>query len=506
MGYLGWAIICMVIYTVIVISIGMYAARGTKNVSDYLVAGKGMGIWLLTFGLMGAILSGGAIMGYSGTGYGTGYAGYVMLVSLAFPGLILGYWIIAKPMRLMAEKFEVYTLPDFLCLRYNNNKAVRGLSAFAIVLGCLAYMISQFAAIGAVLSPTLNLSYSTSVLIACIIMGAYTVSGGMKASIWTNLFQMSCILVIGIGLNILVMPQVGGLTGLHASLAKIDPNYLLPWHASGKFSMSLILQYGVVVGLLAYAGVPHVSTKFLTTKNVNVLKWAPLISVLLYFGGVISQWPGMAGKVLVSQGVIAAPKAADQILPHLIVNLFNSPILSGIFIAAVAAAVMSTAESFLILSSAAVVRDFGKNTLGIKMDEATELKWIRIGSFFVLVLGFFLSLKPPSFILLVVAVAWGAFSAMFGPALYLGIRWKRVTPQGAVAGILTGILVGGILGILNLTVFKASPVLPMWNIGALGVILGTIALVVVSLLTKPVESPIFAHFKKSEPVTTKATL
>lgn len=492
----------MAVYTSILLLIGWITTRNTKTVGDYLVAGKSMGIILLTFGLMAAILSGGAVMGYSGTGFGTGYAGYVMLVSLAFPGIVISYWVLAKPMRIIAEKHEVYTLPDFLALRYNNNKTVRGLSAFAILLGCTAYMISQFAAMGWVLSSILNISYTTSILISVVIMGVYTVGGGMKASMWSNLFQMIILLTIGLLLNFLLLPQVGGLTGLHNTLAETAPTFLQPWHEEGAFSMGLVLQYGIVVGLLAYAGVPHVSTKFLTVKNIKVLKWAPLVSVILYFGGVLSQWPGMAGKVLVDNGSITAPQAADQILPHLIINLVNNPIMAGFFLVAVAAAVMSTCESFLILSSAAIVRDFFKNTLGVEMSEKKELKWIRIGSLLVLIIGFLLSLNPPTFILLVVSVAWGAFAAMFAPALYLGVRWKRATPQGAVAGLLTGIIFGGVLGILNLTVFNNNPILPQFNVAVLGTILGTVALVTVSLLTKPTESVVFNHFNKSQAVIT----
>ncbi|WP_078428045.1 sodium/proline symporter [Alkalihalobacterium alkalinitrilicum] len=494
MGYVFWAIVSMIIYTIILSVIGWVATKNTKSVEDYLVAGKSLNIWLLTFGLMAAILSGGAVMGYSGTGFGAGYAGYVMLVSCAFPGIVISYWILAKPMRIVAEKHAVYTLPDFLALRYNNNKGVRGLSAFAILIGCLAYLIAQFAAMGWVLSSILNISYTTSIFISAVLLSLYTIGGGMKASMWTNFFQMIMLVIIGVLLNILILPEVGGLSGLHGTLAETAPSFLLPWHDSGSFAMAIVLQYGLIVGLLAYAGVPHVSTKFLTVKSIKVLKWAPLVSVILYFLGVLSQWPGMAGKVLVDQGVLTAPEAADQILPHLIYNFFNSPILAGIFLVAVAAAVMSTAESFLILSSAAIVRDFSKNTLGKAMTEKVELKWIRICSVFVLIVGCLLSLNPPGFILLVVSVAWGAFAAMFAPALYLGIRWRRATPQGAIAGLLTGIAVGGIIGILNLTVFSSDPLLAGFNVAAVGTVLSTIMLVVVSLLTKPVDSPIFDHF------------
>lgn len=106
-----------------------------------------------------------------------------------------------------------------------------------------------------------------------------------------------------------------------------------------------------------------------------------------------------------------------------------------------------------------------------------------------------------------VSVAWGAFAAMFGPTLYLGVRWKRATPQGAIAGLIAGIIIGGVFGVLNLTVFADDPILTDFNIAAIGTVIGAIAMIIVSLLTKPVESPIFSHFKnkKASVDTTKIT-
>ena len=494
--YVIWSIIGMVIYTVIVLWIGMKGAGATNSVSDFLVAGKSVGVVLLTFGVMGAVLSGGAIIGYSGSAYGVGYVYYIKLVSLAFIGIVFSYFVLAKPMRITADKFEVYTLPDYFSVRFNGNKTVRLLSGIAIILGCAAYMVSQFASIGAVLGPLLNLDRIWIIIISGAIMGAYTVSGGMKSSIWTNLFQMACVVLIGVVLWVTVVPKVGGLTELHASIAEIEPDFLKPWYGDGAYSITQTLEYGILVGLLVYAAVPHVSTKFLTTKNVGVLKWAPVICVILYFLGVLSTWPGMAARVLVEEGVMAAPANPDDVVITIITSLLQSPVLCGLLVASVAAAVMSTAESFLIMTSAAIVRDIGKEALGIKMDEKTELKWMRVFTFAALVLGALLSLNPPSYVLLLVSVAWGAFAAMFGPVLYLGTRWRRINSKGAIAGLAVGIIIGAGVGIANMTVFANDPILPAHDIAAIGVVIGTIATVGVSLATKPESSKMFEHFDR----------
>jgi sodium/proline symporter len=155
---------------------------------------------------------------------------------------------------------------------------------------------------------------------------------------------------------------------------------------------------------------------------------------------------------------------------------------------------MSTTDSFMVLSGAAIVRDIAKMGLGLRLSDRQEMTWSRIASVLVMVVAGFIALNPPEFVLSLMAVAWGALAAMLGPVLYLGVRWKRATTQGAIAALVVGIAIGGVLALLNRTVFADAPLLAPWNIAAIGVAASYVALIVVSLLTKPRTSQMFAHF------------
>jgi sodium/proline symporter len=488
-----WTIAVVVLYMLIVVGIGVWSTKRVDSMRDYLVAGDGFGRWVVSFGIVGAIVSGAGVLGNAGSGYGTGYALYVMTMGLSFLGLTLAYFLLAKPMTVIAKKHPVYTLPDVLALRYNNSKAVRILSGLATALGSMIYLVVQFVAMGYIGTTIFGWSLGTSLFIGGAVVVAYCIGGGIIAAMWTNFFQLLVLSTFVVYFAVYTVGQVGGLTALHRQLAEIDPELIQPWHASGAFAWQNVLVYAFFVGLLAYAGVPHINTKFLTIRNLEVIRWIPLISCFLYLFAVAATWIGMAYRVRAEQGLVPQVDEPDAVLPSLMVEAFG-PVVVGIMIAAVLAAVMSTTDSFMVLSGAAIVRDIGKMGLGLRLSDRQEMAWSRTVSVLVMVIAGFIALNPPEFVLSLMAVAWGALAAMLGPVLYLGVRWKRATSQGAVAALVTGIGIGGLLALLNRTVFTDDPLLAPWNIAAIGVAASYLALIVVSLLTKPQVSKMFEHF------------
>lgn len=488
-------IVAIVLYMAITIAIGLFAARRVKSMKDYMIAGEGFGKWLVAFGVTGAIVSGAGVLGNAGSGYGTGYALHVMTMGLSFLGLVLAYFLLAKPMTVASKKFDVYTLPDLLALRYGDSNTVRALAAVGLVLGCFIYLVVQFVAMAWVGTTIFGWSQGTSLLVGGVIVAAYTVGGGIVASVWTNMFQMSVLSLFTIAVASWVVNDVGGMSEMHRKLADIDPQLLQPWHETGPFVWQNVIVYGLFVGLLAYAGVPHISTKFLTIRNLEVIRWLPLISTLLYIVGTLTTWVGLGYRALEQEGAVPAVDNPDAVMPTLIMEIFP-PIMVGVLVAAVFAAVMSTTDSFMVLVGASVVRDLLKNSLHVRMTDRQELMGSRAASLVLMALAGILALNPPEFVLGLMAVAWGSLAAMLGPVLYVGMRWRRATKQGAVAALAVGILIGGGIGFLNRTVFAEDPLFAPWNTGALGVIAGYLAIVVVSLLTPAQDSRLFAHFDR----------
>lgn len=489
----SWTMVAVVLYMAIVVAIGLWSTRRVKSMRDYLIAGDGFGRWVVSFGVVAAIVSGAGILGNAGSGYGTGYALYVMTMGLSYLGLTLAYFLLAKPMTVLAKKHPVYTLPDVLALRYNDSNGVRVLSGFAVALGCFIYLVVQFVAMAYIGTTIFGWSQGMALFIGGALVVIYCIGGGIVAAMWTNFFQLLVLMTFVVGMAIYTVNEVGGLTELNRQLAAVDPELVAPWHASGAFVWQNVLVYAFFVGLLAYAGVPHISTKFLTIKNLEVIRWIPLISCFLYLFAVMATWVGMAYRVQAEAGVYPPVEEPDAVLPALLLES-ASPFLLGVMIAAVLAAVMSTTDSFMVLTGAALVRDILKRGLGMGLSDRQEMLASRSASIVVMVLAGLIALNPPEFVLSLMAVAWGALAAMLGPVLYLGLRWKRATSQGAIASLVAGISIGGILAVLNQTVFADDPVFAPWNVAAIGVVASYAALVVVSLLTKSQHSRAFEHF------------
>lgn len=487
----------VLLYIGVVLAIGWWSMRRVSSMRDYLIAGQGMGRWLVSVGVVAAIVSGAGVLGNSGAGYGTGYALYVMTMGLSYLGLTVAYFWLAKPMTVLASRHSVYTIPDVLALRYNDSKAVRSLSAFAVMLGCFIYLVVQFVAMAWVGTTFFGFSMPVALLLSGLMIAVYTVGSGVLGGMWASLFQTAVLVVFVVGIAAYGINRVGGITELHEGLARIDPQLLQPWHSSGDYVWQNVLVYALFVGLLAYAGVPHVSSKFLTIKNLGVLKWIPLISCFLYLLSIPTIWAGMAHRVLADRGELPPAADADASLPTMVMESFG-PVVVGLMIAAVLAAVLAGAESLVILSAAAVVRDIGKQTMGLRMTERQELLATRLVGAVLLVAAGLVALDPPSFVLALMAVAWGALSAMLGPVLYVGMRWRRATSQGAVAGLVAGIVIGGVVGLLNLTAWAADPMFAPWNVAAIGVTASFLAIIVVSMLTRQQHSRAFEHFESEE--------
>lgn len=479
-----------------ILAIGWWSISRVHSMRDYLIAGQSMGRWLVSFGVVASIVSGAGLLGNAGAGYGIGYPLYVMTMGLSFLGLTLAFFLLAKPMTVLASRHPVYTLPDVLALRYANSNAVRILSALAVMLGSFIYLVVQFVAMAYVGTTIFGLSLGAAVLLSGLLIGLYTIGGGIMAAMWTNLFQMVVLGLFAIGIAIWSVARVGGLTELHDRLSTSNPEMLEPWASSGAFVWQNVLVYAFFVGLLAYAGVPHINTKFLTIKSLDVIRWIPLISCFLYLFATATLWAGMSYLVMEQDGQVPAPSEPDAVLPLMVSETFG-PVLVGIMVAAVLAAVMSTSESFVVLSAAALVRDIGKNGLGMRFTDTQELLATRVFGVVILVGAGLMAMNPPEFVLALMAVAWGALAAMLGPVLYVGLRWRRATSQGAVAALVVGIAIGGVAGLLNQTVFADDRLFAPWNVGAIGVIGAYLAIITVSLLTKPQRSEVFSHFAPS---------
>ena len=482
-------IVFTVIYFFTILVIGFVASKKTATMRDFMVAGQSLGVWVTSLGIMAAVQSGWTWLGNPGACYSAGYAGGVKMQAFAALGLILSFYVLAKPVRIIGERFACYTFPDILAARWDGNHTVRLLSSLVVLLGSFTYLVSQWASMGTALEAALGIRYKPAVIIGAIVVVAYVVAGGMLASMWTNFIQMIIMFFVSILLVSRSVNLAGGFEVMNIAVAEISPSYVAPWTENVSYCFLTFITYSLLVVGLGYGGQPSIVTKFLMIKSTNKFRWAPLICVLAQIVGCSTYIVGIAGLVLVDKGLVPAPARPDLILMNMISSIFP-PTLCALILVAVFAAIMSTAESFLFNSAGTIVRDFGRLIFKQSFNDKQTLKLTRLVIMVVAIITIILALEPPAMIATIGSQAFGTFCAGFGPLMYLGLRWKRVNSKAAIAGLFAGLVIGGIIPIIDM-VFMGSTLFPGVTIAGIGVVVSAIVIIIVSLTTEPEHSEVF---------------
>ena len=462
-------IILVFVYFAVILLVGFFAGKRTKDMSSYMVGGRNLGVWVVSLGIMAAVMSGWTWLGNPGSAYSEGYSAVITYTAFSPLGLVLSYFLIAKPVRIISEKFNCYTLADILAVRWNDNKSIRFLSGIIILIGSATYLVSQWVSMGTAVQAALGTGYKESVILGAIIITMYIIAGGMLASMWTNFIQMIIMFFVAGILIVAGFAAVGGFTSMNEQIAEIDAQMISPWHTGDNgLSMCFVLSYTIFMLMMAYGGQPAVNTKFMMIKDKKLLKWSPFISVIALIIGTFMVYVGIQGRIFVEKGMIPAPERQDTILLDVISHLIPAG-LADLFLIAILAAVMSTAETHLFHSSTSVIQDMVIKSLNIKIKDHKMLMLTRLTMAGIAVITVVLSISPPSLISLIGTQAFGTFCAGFAPVLYLGLRWKRMSAKAAVAGMSVGLAAGGLFPIINNLLFDGT-LLSNWTIGGLDVV------------------------------------
>ncbi len=418
------------VYFAGVAAIGVWAARRTRTARDFFVAGEGVGLWALALSAMAATLSGFAFIGGPGLVYASGL-GAVFLVLPAAITNTMGAWVLAKRMRLLAEVRGLITVPDAIGARYRSPLA-QGLSGSAILIATIGYMATNFLALGLVLDAIFSTGLTAGIWIGMAIVLAYSASGGILAGIYTDMLQGALMAVASVLVFVFVLETGGGMAGLSRSVLAADPAWLGPW---GKMAPMAALSLFFVFGV-GSLGQPHVVHKFYMIRDPRRLRWYPLlmtlalmITLLLYFG------VGFAVKALVSDGALAPLARADDATPTFLLH-YTPVLLAALVFSGVAAAIMSTVNSFLNIGAAVVTHDLPA-ALGRPL--GNELRWGRLTTILVSIVAALIAQLSGTLVALLGIFGWGLFASTLVPALAIGLNWEGATRAGAVASIATGL-------------------------------------------------------------------
>jgi len=359
------------LYFAVVAAIGVWATRQTKSASDFFVAGQGIGLWTMAIAAMAATLSGFAFIGGPGLLYNVGLGAVFIILPIGVTGT-LGAWTMAKRLRLLGEVRGLITVPDAIAARFQS-RAARGLSAVAMLVAIVGYMATNILALGLVIDAIFGTGLTAGLWIGMAITLAYSVSGGILAGVYTDLFQGGVMALASILVFIYTIKVGGGPAGFAGTILPADAPFLAPW---GKMTPLAALSFFFVFGI-GSLGQPHVVHKFYMLRDPRKLKWYPMImSAAIVISQLLFIGVGLAVKALVVRGELPPLARADDATPAFLLR-FTPLLLSAIVFSGVAAAIMSTVNSFMSVGAAALTHDlpiaFGRKV-------GNELLWGRIST------------------------------------------------------------------------------------------------------------------------------
>ncbi len=423
-------------YTFAILLVGIYSARFSRATSsDYFLANRGLGSIVAGLSSAASAESGWVTLGLVGTAFTTGI-GALWIIPGTVAAFLFNWLVIAERLRTFSHEHGALTVPDVLAARHQGMAAmlIRLLSILIIGVMLTAYVAAQLNAAGKTFVATFDWPYGLGVITGSGIVLIYTVTGGFRAVAWTDVIQALMMVTGLLVLPIVLIVHLGGIDVLWQRLNELDQAATLTHPFAEKAGLALIGFLAVWFGIpLGYPGQPHILVRFMAIRDRAAVRQGTLIATtwvfLLFTGAIVLGIAAHAVYGGLPDPEQALPIAAADFLPGA---------LAGLIIAAVLAAICSTADSQLLLTASAVSHDLYVRLLGNKPDEKVRVVINRLAVLVVGIIATVIALGEVRTIFDFVLYAWAGLGAAFGPAMILTLTWKRTTAWGVLAGMATG--------------------------------------------------------------------
>ena len=487
------ALISLALYFALMLAIGVYAWRkSTSDVSGYMLGGRQLGPAVTALSAGASDMSGWLMMGLPGAMFLTGLSAAWIGLGLVI-GAWLNYLIVAPRLRVYTEVAnDAITIPDYLGERFaDRSHLLRVIASLVIVIFFTLYTASGMVAGGKLFDSAFGLDYALGLWITAGVVLAYTMIGGFLAVSLTD-FVQGCIMFLAlIVVPVVAMTQAGG-PGETADLVRsVDPARFDLLAGTTAIGIISALAWG-----LGYFGQPHIIVRFMAIRSVRDIPAARRIGmswmIVSLIGALATGITGLAYAT--ANGLTVSDPETIFIL---LSDVLFDPLITGFLLAAILAAIMSTISSQLLVASSSLTEDFYRMFL---RRSAPQKELVLVGRLAVLAVALAaigLAYSPDNNVLGLVANAWAGFGAAFGPLVILSLTWKRMTRNGALAGMITG------AAVVLFWIF--APVLPS---GAAlttvlyemvpGFALSALAIVVVSLIGKSPPGEVTGVFETVE--------
>jgi len=493
----------LILYLFVMLWIGFYFYKKNKSQSDYFLGGRNLNFWVTSMSAQASDMSGWLLMGLPGTAFmltkNNGLAEALWTAIGLCIGTYLNWLLLAKKLRNYSEKAgDAITIPTFLENRFRDkSNLIRIISAVFIVIFFLIYTAAQFSAGAKLFNAVFGLDYEIALIIGSIVIVSYTFLGGFLAVCWTDLIQGIVMFFAIVILPVIAVFSMGGAAytfDLAAALTETSNSLgFREWTGIGN-GLGIISIISIAAWGLGYFGQPHILARFMGIQSAKHIKPARRLAmawVIVSLAAAVLL--GVIGKAYMSTVVSSKELASmdgERIFIYLTQHILKGPfaaILAGIFLTAILAAIMSTADSQLLITSSAISEDIGKKLFGKYVNEKSAMHISRISVLIIAVIAMFIARNPESSVFDLVSYAWAGFGAAFGPAILISLYWKRMNWQGALAGILSG----------GMTVFVWRNFIKSYiNIYELlpAFVISVLFIIVVSLITKKPDDEIEKEF------------
>lgn len=422
--------ITLVIYLLVLIGIGLWASFRNRNQEDFFLGGRALGPIVAAISYSSSASSAWTLLGVSGAAYVLGVS-VVWIAGGSCLGMLVAWFWVGPRLRAVSREKNQLTVTDFLADDSTGGarQAIVVAASVIIIFSFTFYVAAQFQGAGNTFSSTFGLSMQSSIMLGALIIMIYTLLGGFWAVSVTDVLQGGLMGVTAIILPLAALSAVGGWAGFTDALQAVSSPTQLSWTAGNAGLLALGLVAGGLSISLGTFGQPHLLVRFMALRDDKALRQARVITIVWY--GVV--FIGMMLVGLIGHVLYPATANPETIFFTLIDNLFT-PVLAGILLAAVLSAIMSTADSQLLVAASAIAHDLG---LGKKHAQrsllVSRLTIVVLVAFSVLV-----AVYLPEKIFSRVLFAWSALGAAFGPTVFLRLAKVPLHPLGVLASILTG--------------------------------------------------------------------
>jgi len=429
-----YQLIAIIIYLLGMVLIGLYAYRKTTNLSDYMLGGRSLGPVASALSAGASDMSQWLLMGLPGAIYVSGLVeGWLAI------GLTIGAWLnwifVAPRLRIYTQvSGNSITIPSFLDNRFkNNSKTLRIVSGIIILVYFTFYVSSGMVAGGIFFESSFGYNYHTGLIIVASVVIIYTFIGGFLAVSYTDVIQGTMMFLALILVPVIGIFLIGGVGETVDTIRSVDPNLLSFFATATATGVISSLAWG-----LGYFGQPHIIVRFMAIKSVKEITSARRIGIgwmiLSLVGAALTALVGVAYFEQNQGAVLTDPEAVFIELGQ----IFFHPFISGLLLAAVLAAIMSTISSQLIVTSSALIEDIYKSVFRSDAPDRRYVYLSRLAVLIVSAVALIFAWQQNDTILSLVSFAWAGFGAAFGPIILLALYWRKITGTGALWGMIVG--------------------------------------------------------------------